>query len=299
MQRAFVLGSGFSVMAGAPLSRSVLSDIFHSDRSGSQILELKSYLDEFLFRGERSWHKNTGLEEVLSRLDLIRHYRPYPHVDYEKVSYYEELLLEEFAKLLSPKHVNCTHPAYSLFGQIIENGDVFISFNYDQVIENLLASAGRTYDYNLLPGPSPATSGLTDLLKLHGSINLYYCPRCSEVYHFPSRATERPAGLRHFIIAPTLFKSYSLPVLRRLWFKALESLTAVREIIFIGYSLPEADILSYQLFDFAARLARQGQKVSLVNGPQLQPERFRQIYGRKLVDTGLYFEQWVNQFTLN
>ncbi|MHB9095371.1 MAG: hypothetical protein ACYC21_11920, partial [Eubacteriales bacterium] len=87
----FVLGSGFSVRAGAPLSRSALRAIFHPDRFNTELSRLKSYLQYFLFNGQGEWIEHSDFEEVLSRLDLIRHYRPYPGVDYGKVSYYEDL----------------------------------------------------------------------------------------------------------------------------------------------------------------------------------------------------------------
>ncbi len=330
MTDVYVLGSGFSVKAGAPLSRSVLSAIFRPDRCDRQLQELKLFLDDFLFRGRQDWVPNTELEEVLSRLDLIRHYQPYPHTDYERVSYYEELLLGEFTRLLAPENTDCSQPVYGCFNTMVKPGDTVISFNYDLIMEGLLASAGRGCDYNLSLGHKGQSHGKVDLLKLHGSINLYYCPVCGEVFMFSPFMTEHPlpqknkdkahgrpegqkywsdantalvcmdctakkghARLKHFIIAPTLFKSYSLPSLRRLWFKALETLARADAVYFIGYSLPESDILSYQLFDYGKRLARRDQQVFLINGPKPPADRFMQIYGPDLVNEGVYFEDWV------
>ncbi len=78
-----------------------------------------------------------------------------------------------------------------------------------------------------------------------------------------------------------------------MWYRALESLTLAREIYFIGYSLPEADILSCQLLDFGKRMSRDRHEVYLVNGPRTVPERFSHIYGDSLKNEGLYFEEWV------
>lgn len=322
MSRVFVIGSGFSTCAGAPLARSVLPAIFNPSRTDKANLSLKNYLDNFLFQGHKDWINNSGLEEVLSRLDLIRHYQPYPNTDYDKVSYFEEMLLGEFTNLLRPPKANSKHRAYSIFKELINNHDAFISFNYDLVVEELLYSSGKNYNYCLnSPQFSQLSQPWVKLLKLHGSINLYYCPECGEVFTFSPGQAAHPlpvlvqsadsehrtemvclaclkAGssihLKHFIIAPTLFKSYTLSTLRRLWFQALELLAAADEIIFIGYSLPEADILSYQLFDFGKGLARRNQIIRLVNGPRLLPDRFLQIYGQELLNTGLYFEEWVN-----
>jgi len=317
MNRVYVLGSGFSVEAGAPLARSVINHIFRTNGLNPQLMELKSFLDEFLFQGKQDWSDDTDLEEVLSRLDLIRHYKPYPGVDYSRVSHFEELLLAEFTKLLSPLKLDSSHPSYSAFRSILCGDETIISFNYDLIMEDLLISTGWGYKYCIetvdakLQGKKPV-----NLLKLHGSINLYYCPVCGDVFFFSPLVTEHPiteketdslmickncsqpnqqVNLRHFIIAPTLFKSYTMSVLRRLWFKALKSLTEAGQIYFIGYSLPEADILSYQLFDYARRLAHEKQTVHLINGPQRKPQRFKQIYGPNLVNEGIYFEDWVSK----
>jgi len=315
MARTFVLGSGFSAIAGAPLSREVIPEIFKHSSGSPALPELKSFLDDFLFRGHKEWVVDTGLEEILSRLDLIKHYKPYPGIDYCQVSLHEELLLGEFIKCLSPWNIKAEHPAYAIFVDIIKDDDTIISFNYDLVAETILSALGRNFSHCLMV---PRQSGI-NLLKLHGSINHYYCPVCGQIFEFPPTVTVHPIPgrqykqggscqkmpectnciiggipvlLRHFIIAPTLFKSYSLPQLRNLWFRALTALAEADMIFFIGYSLPEADILSYQLFDFARRLSNKKQGVYLINGPRLLPGRFSQIYGHDLVNTGDYFEQW-------
>lgn len=315
MKRVFILGSGFSAYAGAPISRTVLSAVFSPERMNTEVNQLKSFLSKFLFREENNWIHSSGLEEVLSRLDLIRHYKPYPDIDYNQVSFFEELLLREFIKLLTPENTDGTKSIYLDFGRLICSGDTIISFNYDLVVEQLLKSCGKSFRYCVLPEIEMSSS--IELLKLHGSINLYYCPSCGKVYRFPEQGTEHrvpdtgtgkisskttcdkcvdegiPVGLRHFIIAPTLFKSYTLPALRNLWFRALEVLKDASELYFIGYSMPEADILSYQLFDFAKRSASKQQSVFLICGPRIDDTRFRQIYQKEFKNTRSCFEEWI------
>lgn len=323
MGRVFVLGSGFSVRAGAPLSRSVLGSLFHQAGSASPLRELKAYIDRFLFPGRPGWIAETDFEEVLSRLDLIRHYRPYPDIDYAQVSYYEDLLIGEFTKILSPAHLYPGHGSYEIFKSHLKPQDIIISFNYDLVMETLLASMGLDFSYGLDDCRVMPQNPVISLLKLHGSINTYYCPRCSNVFTFSTRVTRHPltaghqhdnqsdttvslicrhcsqgsrtVALRHFIIAPTLFKSFTLPALRKLWFMALQALAGASEVFFIGYSLPEADILSQQLLDFARRMSAQNQDIHIINGPRAAQDRFRHIYGDRLVNEGVYFEQWVER----
>ncbi len=304
MKRVYILGSGFSTYAGAPLSRAVLPAIFSPEHQDTKITQLKDFLSDFLFRKEKNWVNTSGLEEVLSRLDLIRHYKPYAHVDYNNVSLFEELLIGEFIKLLNPENTNASRELYTDFGKLVKQNDVIISFNYDLVVEQLLKLCGKNYSYCIRPDELEMES--VRLLKLHGSINLYYCPLCGEIYQFANRSKSfcgtcdnkgDSVSLRHFIIAPTLFKSYTLPVLRNLWFHALEALRDTDELYFIGYSMPEADILSYQLFDFGKRLAQKNQPVHLICGPRLNDGRFRQIYQNNLINTRIGFEQWIRTET--
>jgi len=317
MNCVFVLGSGFSSDAGAPLTGTALGKIFHQGRVTRQLSELKSYISDFLYQGRSDWINASSLEEILSRLDIIRHYKPYPHVDYDEVIYFEELLLKEFTRLLSPDQTNYLEKPYQIFAGILKAGDSIITFNYDLVIENLLSVYGNGFHYPDLSMCKNSAS-CAGVFKLHGSINMYYCPFCGQIYRFPESVTSHPLPgasgnkndttallnclncsrqgknipLRHFIIAPTLFKSYSLPTLRSLWFSALKTLADAGEIFFIGYSLPAADILSYQLFDFAARLSSLEQRVFLVNGGGKPAKRFKQLYGDSVCDTGMTFAEW-------
>lgn len=300
MGRVFVLGSGFSVRAGAPLSRSILGSLFQRDRSAPHVQELKSYIDRFLFPGRPDWIKEADFEEVLSRLDLIRHYQPYPNINYNQVFYYEDLLIKEFIKLLNPEHLSSEHYSYDIFKKLLKPQDIIISFNYDLVMESLLTPENFDYNYCLEGRISNSKNEALCLLKLHGSINLYYCPRCGEVTGESlicrqCSTTDKVVALRHFIIAPTLFKSFTLPALRRLWFTALKALAGASQVYIIGYSLPKADILSHQLFDFAWRMSTQSQAIHIINGPKAASERFFHIYGGKLNNAKMYFENWIER----
>ncbi|WP_418789943.1 SIR2 family protein [Phosphitispora sp. TUW77] len=335
MKKVFVLGSGFSSDAGAPLTSTVLKNIFKQGRGTRHVSELESYISNFLYQGRSDWINCSSLEEILSRLDIIKHYKPYPYVDYNEVIHYEELLLKEFTNLLKPDKTNCLGKSYQTFASFLKDENSIITFNYDLLIENLLMDNGKFFcypdfsfiDYKNSDNTRTASeefnqfnndSSCVRVIKLHGSLNMYYCPCCGQIYRFPESVTIHPLPgeseyrndaplfltcllcsrrdkniqLRHFIIAPTLYKSYSLPALRRLWFSALETLANAVEIFFIGYSLPHADILSYQLFDFAAKLSAIEQAIFLVNGQTKSTKRFKQLYGDSVRDTGMTFAQW-------
>jgi hypothetical protein len=108
------------------------------------------------------------------------------------------------------------------------------------------------------------------LLKLHGSLNWLQCPRCLRVYvdvdnkisisQYVERSTCRHCD-RNFgkmdshilvsnLIMPTFLKNLLNPQYKLIWQNAGIELAEAEELIFIGYSLPQAD------FEFRQLLSR-------------------------------------------
>lgn len=94
------------------------------------------------------------------------------------------------------------------------------------------------------------------LFKLHGSLDWMYCPACSSTLRVPAAQVGEPqdcptcAGrMNALIVPPTPLKVPPSPFLSGLWKKAEWELAQAREVIFIGYSLGEADAnIRYMLF---------------------------------------------------
>ena len=106
------------------------------------------------------------------------------------------------------------------------------------------------------------------VMKLHGSANWLVCPNCNrlftglgadesvwELYVLPRACPEceklladRPGApekgeprLEPFFVTPTFVKVFDNPHIRMTWHNAYMDLAEAREVVFIGYSLPEAD----------------------------------------------------------
>lgn len=144
-----------------------------------------------------------------------------------------------------------------------------ISLNYDLLLDQALYRVGRAPDYDLdfkhLPSAVPSRRQ-TDrdrprkpsikLFKLHGSLNWGYCESCFTTVMARSRTIGdgQPCptcdgNLRPLIIPPSPIKSSPSPFLSALWKKAEWELTQAEEIVFIGYSLSDADAnIRYLLF---------------------------------------------------
>ena len=101
-----------------------------------------------------------------------------------------------------------------------------------------------------------------ELLKLHGSLNWLYCPACrtidvtpglkgavyifrKETLQHESPITCRECGVRYdpYIVTPTFLKNYGELYLSQIWQRAESRLSHASEIVFVGYSLPDADII--------------------------------------------------------
>jgi hypothetical protein len=75
------------------------------------------------------------------------------------------------------------------------------------------------------------------------SYNIYVKPRFSPFIeqHLDNRERNSPAVLEPYIITPTFSKVFDLPHIQTTWHNAFIELREAKEIVFIGYSLPEAD----------------------------------------------------------
>lgn len=104
------------------------------------------------------------------------------------------------------------------------------------------------------------------LMKLHGSANWLRCPNCNRLYTgigagldvwdnymLPqpcrycapdvkaSSATDETPLLEPFVISPTYVKVFDNPHIQMIWHNAYVDLAEADRIVFVGYSLPEAD----------------------------------------------------------
>lgn len=158
------------------------------------------------------------------------------------------------------------------------NKTVFLSFNYDLLIDNALSrilGADPDYAVAVRTPANPATAGTT-LLKIHGSLNWLFCPTCNELDIFPGEKIV--AGILTdpgrmtcdscqeprvpIVIPPTFFKVMSNFCLQQIWKKAEEVLREADHLIFCGYSFPDADLH----FKYLLKRAE-------INRPDFSPKR--------------------------
>lgn len=154
-----------------------------------------------------------------------------------------------------------------------------LTLNYDTLIETFVSEVILDDGRTLLPqhiypplltdaafragaANSPPPIPSFRLLKLHGSTNWYYsgrsAPQGEPIYFVPPPSHETADTAvddhRHrlravsdkypFLIPPIYDKSslFTHETIRALWFEAGEALQQAREVICMGYSLPESDL---------------------------------------------------------
>lgn len=291
MGRVYILGSGFSADAGLPLSRDILKIIFKNPSHNSEVFQLKKWLEENFYRNEPNWINHNNFSEILSRIDLIRYYKPIQQVNYQELDRFEDFLIKLFINVLANNSLSIPEP-FRKFASGISSQDTIITFNQDLIIELALKQAGRRYNY-LYGGKSSGSN--IPLLKLHGSVNLTFCPQC----HLIAKAIavvcpQCHIPMKPLIIAPTFFKSYQIPAIRSLWFAALKNLSQAQELFFIGYSMPNDDLLSHQLFDFGYRLNPRA-PVTVINGPRPSLAIFQNIYQQGINNSQLKFVEYMKK----
>lgn len=159
------------------------------------------------------------------------------------------------------------------------------NYNLDAVVDYCCyISSYKKHDERVKPGLEMLGKGgfNVKLLKLHGSLNWLQCPNCQRVYvdiddKIAINQYTSPINCRHCdknfeihdsnkltsnIIMPTFLKNLSNPQYKLLWQNAGVELSEANKIVFIGYSLPQAD---YEMRQLLSRMVRKNAEITVVS----------------------------------
>ncbi|MDF2591367.1 MAG: hypothetical protein K0S75_833 [Clostridia bacterium] len=130
------------------------------------------------------------------------------------------------------------------------------------------------------------------LMKLHGSINWLVCSNCGRLYSDYARnislqysnkgevkckfceSSSREYKLRRLIITPTFIKAFNNLHLKNVWHNAYLDLCEADEIIFIGYSFPDAD---FELRYLLKKAIKPSAKIKVILHQKDNPKLYRSI----------------------
>lgn len=150
------------------------------------------------------------------------------------------------------------------------------------------------------------------LLKPHGSLNWLYCPKCYNYYYLLSERMiydsylysecliECGRELQRCIIPLTYRKNFQNPILNNIWVNVVRSLSKADIVYFIGYSLPDADMLSKYFFikGLCRPNRRNCAKIVIVN-PNAEKDgldkKFRSLFGdiSEVIDKSEFKEETI------
>lgn len=165
------------------------------------------------------------------------------------------------------------------------NEPVIISLNWDTLIDEFLFKCCKGEDifvdygtdyYNISNGEKVNRNidKKIKLLKLHGSINWLVCRNCYKLFAQSDEILalsvlmeksnqndcnfceqySRKNELENSIITPTYIKNFERLHYKNIWRMAFNEISEADEIVFIGYSFPEADYELRYLFKRATEL---------------------------------------------
>ncbi|MEO8392327.1 MAG: SIR2 family protein [Chloroflexota bacterium] len=277
MKTVYVLGAGATraVAPNMPLTVNLLPKILES--AGQEICW---FLNDFY---QASTPEDLPpLEDVLTQIDFaINENRPLsPKYTVQYMRTLRENLIFNICDIIrGGKDINFEAAVAQMESFILSlpEDDSIISLNYDLVADTAirLAAGWKYVNYGFpvrqavshqqnKPDQITEYSPIT-LYKLHGSLNWLFCPLCRAVdtidghlsgehyiYDEAKKKVERcttcDVVYEPVIITPSFLKSYENLYVSYMWRQAENQLAQADNIVFIGYSLPDADMILRCMF---------------------------------------------------
>ncbi|WP_318345680.1 SIR2 family protein [Flagellimonas baculiformis] len=209
--------------------------------------------------------------------------------------------IDEFADFLIQKtHPRIENPKLDEVAVLTTNWDILLDNALKRKLRDLkkpnedfegvvdyccyVSSLDRN-DHSIKPGLYALGKGKFNikLLKLHGSMNWLHCPKCQRVFvkfyekiagdivfhnqhcrHCKNNYTENNNNslkLRSNLIMPTFLKDLNNFQIKLIWQNAGVELSEADKIVFIGYSLPQAD---FELRQLLSRMIKDHVEIDVV-----------------------------------
>ena len=199
-------------------------------------------------------------------------------------------------------------------------GDAVLSFNYDLLMDNALANAGKLTDSGYMVNFQKSLSydewtrsdeqkSEVTLLKLHGSMNWLHCSSCNAYLLTRSEKIgpwnvslpkacpncgESGEYFERVIVPPILAKDYTVQPLKSLWNHARRYAERTKEVIIIGYSFPPTDFAAESLLRTSLPWASQRQvHFTIVNPDKTVFERFKAAFNSSTVEWKASLEEYL------
>lgn len=312
----FFFGAGISMADGAPSQAQILSRMYQQNK---QTESYKNHLNEIMaflkkaFDYDQESTSTPSLEYIFGFIDffltLNQSYTKY-YTTNKLIEIREDLIRfinhfihekinpesGDMSKLISKiKDINTNVSVITLnYDTLFEDSfskyivdNLYISFCYDLVNYRYQYLTPDSWLINpdeamLLPDKSEPKT--IKFLKLHGSLNWFYCNVCNSLMIKP-RYHKRVTSLNtdcaemdkdttkllcpqdgsrmlSLTTPPAYKKDLTHPVISNLLIEASNEISAAKKIVFIGYSMPEADV---HIKAILSRAGTHGKKLVVIN----------------------------------
>ncbi len=240
--------------------------------------------------------RNLNIDEIKQVRGLIYYLigKTLQHLLLNSKKEYIDIFARDLVKESSFRQ-NHKYKSHDSVSVLSTNWDILLDNSIKQVIDHDFANKAVVdyccYISSYWPDDKTVKPGLemlglggfnVKLLKLHGSLNWLQCPQCLRLYvdFFNKIAIDQyvnPVNCRHCdkhfgkqdshklasnLIMPTFLKDFSNPQYKIVWQNAGIELAEADKVVFIGYSLPQADFEMRQLL---SRMIRTDAKIEVVD----------------------------------
>jgi hypothetical protein len=288
-QTVFVFGAGATKACGGPLTNEILPDAFEIwesfpglEREGFLELVNDYLIDRYHVPeriADRSEDDYPDLPRLLAMLDatIERGSSLGPDWPPDKLRTVRAGLEYLIFSLLQHKLVTIDANYYYQLFELCAEAPVAISLNYDIIVDNAFCRWAEESGSPGFPdyGAEISTAfyrqmpKVGELLKLHGSLNWYFCPACESLFvgvaesgrfhkvleelyvEDPlepryscrgSQCRECGANVTPILITPSHQRDYENPRIREVWEQAERALSDAARVVIVGYSLPPEDV---------------------------------------------------------
>lgn len=190
-----------------------------------------------------------------------------PSRDLSSVAFLQDTLQVLFGLLSSRMLPAEPNPGHNAIAEYVlgKPDSSIITTNYDCCVDLALSSKNAKFSYhidfaNSKPIEGSGESDTTPLIKLHGSLNWYYCETCQQVHLIDMKKTQNEylndeicysviavcrecGGQRRGLLVPPLAMKFDMsPPLTPLIEKAQEFFNRADSIVVVGFSFADADM---------------------------------------------------------
>lgn len=310
-----VFGAGASKAGGLPITTELMPEL-HAWAAAhgrtAHLRDIHDFIESFYFSFDADASEYPNIEDMLGLLDAAEDYsqiraggvgfkwRP---ARVRQLRSRLARLTGEFLWSFQDDGVEERCASYRQLVRRLGRRVVYVTFNYDLLLETALSMEGIEFGYSLdLEVDHPV------VLKPHGSIN-WYKPGDFKletedpifqlgdnllVYADFSKARRslRMVDREPMIVTPTPNKQFELFEFKKIWTGISAAIHSARKVLIIGYSLPDSDRTARLVLRRAGPPHHRNRQIEVVD-PADQETRLKDRISPCLVYHRQTFQQWL------